>query len=167
MEKLIGPTKAAEARQAFFREVVTPESPWGDREKLRLAGFVERTNIELVFELDPDLPEIPFDLGHLRQVILNIAKNGIEAMSAGGTLTINTGQQAGRVFVQVCDTGKGIPPEIREKVFQPFFSSKPKGTGLGLAISQKIVEAHQGEIAIDSEPQKGTRVTIFLPAMTR
>jgi signal transduction histidine kinase len=52
--------------------------------------------------------------------------------------------------------------EVREKIFQPFFSSKPKGSGLGLAISQKIIEAHQGEIIIDSEPQKGTRVTIFL-----
>ena len=83
-------------------------------------------------------------------------------MEAGGTLTITTGRQADRVFVQICDTGPGIPPEMLEKIFQPFFSSKPKGTGLGLAISQKIIEAHQGEIAIDSEPQKGTGVTISL-----
>lgn len=132
----------------------------------RLEPSLRESNIELAVAPDPNLPEIQFDPDHLRQVILNIAKNGIEAMAEGGTLTIATGQQAGRVFVQVCDTGKGISPEIREKIFQPFFSSKPKGTGLGLAISQKIVEAHQGEIAIESEPQKGTRVTIFLPART-
>jgi two-component system sensor histidine kinase HydH len=131
---------------------------------MRLEPSLRESNIELVVAPDPNLPEIQFDPGHMRQVILNIAKNGIEAMAEGGTLTIATGQQAGRVFVQICDTGKGIPPEIREKIFQPFFSSKPKGTGLGLAISQKIIEAHQGEIAIESEPQKGTRVTIFLKA---
>jgi two-component system sensor histidine kinase HydH len=100
----------------------------------------------------------------MRQVLLNVAKNGIEAMDTGGTLTVATGRQADRVFVQIGDTGKGIPPEIQEKIFQPFFSTKPKGSGLGLAISQKIIEAHQGEITIESEPRKGTRVTIFLRA---
>jgi signal transduction histidine kinase len=64
--------------------------------------------------------------------------------------------------VEIGDTGVGMTPEVREKIFQPFFSSKPKGSGLGLAISQKIIEAHQGEITLDSEPNKGTRVTIFL-----
>ncbi len=129
---------------------------------LLLEPSLRESNIELVLTLDPALPEIQFDPGHLRQVILNIAKNGIEAMSAGGILTVSTGQEGGRVFVQISDTGTGIPPEIWEKIFQPFFSSKPKGSGLGLAISQKIVQAHQGEIAIESEPQKGTRVTILL-----
>ncbi len=128
----------------------------------RLEPSLRESNLELVLKLDPDLPEIQFDPGHLRQVILNIAKNGIEAMDTGGTLTVATGRHADRVFVQILDTGKGIPPEILEKIFQPFFSSKPKGSGLGLAISQKIIEAHQGEITIESEPQKGTRVTIFL-----
>jgi PAS domain S-box-containing protein len=131
---------------------------------LRLEPSLRETNIELSLELAPDLPQVQFDPVHLRQVILNIAKNGIEAMEAGGTLTIITGRQESRVFVQICDTGTGISPEVQEKIFQPFFSSKPKGSGLGLAISQKIIEAHQGEITIASEPQKGTRVTIFLRA---
>jgi PAS domain S-box-containing protein len=130
----------------------------------RLEPSLRESNIELVLKLDPELPEIPFDPGHMRQVLLNIAKNGIEAMDAGGTLTITTGRQAGRIFVEISDTGSGIPQEIQEKIFQPFFSSKAKGSGLGLAISQKIMEAHQGEITIASEPQKGTRVTLFLPA---
>ncbi|MBM4294725.1 MAG: PAS domain S-box protein, partial [Deltaproteobacteria bacterium] len=128
----------------------------------RLEPSLRESGIELLLALDPNLPEIQFDPGHLRQVILNIAKNGIEAMSPGGILSIATGRQAERVFVQISDTGVGIPPEIREKIFQPFFSSKPKGSGLGLAISQRILEAHQGEIAIESEPGKGTRVTIIL-----
>ncbi len=129
---------------------------------LRLEPSMRESNIELSLQLDPDLPQVPFDPAHLRQVILNIAKNGIEAMEGGGTLSIATGRRGERVFVQIGDTGVGIPPEVREKIFQPFFSSKPKGSGLGLAISLKIIEAHQGEIIIDSEPQKGTRVTIFL-----
>jgi sigma-B regulation protein RsbU (phosphoserine phosphatase) len=129
---------------------------------LRLEPSMRESNIELSLQLDPGLPQVPFDPAHLRQVILNIAKNSIEAMEGGGTLAITTSRQGERVCVQIGDTGVGIPPEVREKIFQPFFSSKPKGSGLGLAISQKIIEAHQGEITIDSEPQKGTRVTIFL-----
>jgi PAS domain S-box-containing protein len=128
----------------------------------RLEPSLRENNVELVLGLDPDLPEIQFDPGHIRQVILNIAKNGIEAMTEGGTLTIATGQQADRVFLQVRDSGMGIPPESQDKIFQPFFSSKPKGSGLGLAICQKIIQAHQGEITIESEPQKGTLVTIYL-----
>ncbi len=128
----------------------------------RLEPSMQENNIDLSLQLDPGLPQVPFDPAHLRQVLLNIAKNGIEAMEGGGTLAIATGRRGERVFVEIGDTGVGMTPEIREKIFQPFFSSKPKGSGLGLAISQKIIEAHQGEIAIDSEPQKGTRVTIFL-----
>jgi len=128
----------------------------------RLEPSLRESNIELVLALDPHLPEMQFDPGHLRQVILNITKNAIEAMDAGGTLTIATGRQTGRIFIQIGDTGVGIPPEVLGKIFQPFFSSKPKGSGLGLAISQKIIQAHQGEIVIDSEAHKGTRVTIYL-----
>ena len=83
-----------------------------------------------------------------------------EAMDSGGALTITSGQQAGRLFVKMSDTGEGMSPDIQEKIFQPFFSSKPKGSGLGLAISQKIMDAHQGEIIIDSAPEKGTTVTL-------
>jgi PAS domain S-box-containing protein len=129
----------------------------------RLEPSLREGEIDLVLELDPALPDTRFDPVHLRQVILNLAKNGIEAMSPGGVLTVSTGQQDGKIFVQINDTGSGIPPEVREKIFQPFFSSKPKGSGLGLAISQKIVQAHQGEIAIDSEVNRGTTITILFP----
>jgi PAS domain S-box-containing protein len=129
---------------------------------LRLEPSMRESNIELSLHLDPHLPQMSFDPAHLRQVILNIAKNGIEAMEAGGNLSGATGRQGEGVFVEIGDTGVGMTPEVQEKIFQPFFSSKPKGSGLGLAISQKIIEAHQGEITIDSEPHQGTRVTIFL-----
>jgi signal transduction histidine kinase len=100
----------------------------------------------------------------LSQVLLNIAKNSIEAMPAWGNLTFTSGCHNERVFVQISDTGKGIPHDIIDKIFQPFYSTKPKGSGLGLAISKTIMEAHQGEIKIESEPDKGTSVTVLLNA---
>jgi phosphoserine phosphatase RsbU/P len=128
----------------------------------RLEPSLKENDLELVLDLDPDLPPLPFDPGHLRQALLNIAKNGLEAMAQGGKLTIATSRQPEGLRVEIADTGSGIPPEVLEKIFQPFYSTKPKGSGLGLAISQKIIEAHHGRIAIDSEPGKGTRVSILL-----
>ena len=111
-----------------------------------------------------NLPQVWFDPVHLRQVILNIAKNGIEAMPAGGTLTFTSGREHDRVLVRISDTGEGIAPDIIDKIFQPFYSTKPKGSGLGLAISQTIVTAHQGEIRVESQPHQGTDMTVFLQA---
>ena len=151
-----------------YAKISEPQKRLGDLNALvqetchRLEASIQEKGMTLRLELDRDLPPVQFDPAHLRQVILNIAKNGIEAMPEGGTLTIVSGRQAGRVFVQVSDTGEGIPPEVMGKIFQPFFSTKSKGSGLGLAISQKIIEAHRGEITIESEPHKGSRVTLFL-----
>ena len=151
-----------------YAKISEPQKRLGDLNALveetchRLEASIQEKGMTLRLELDHDLPPVQFDPAHLRQVILNIAKNGIEAMPEGGTLTIGSGREAGRVFVQVSDTGEGIPPEVMGKIFQPFFSTKPKGSGLGLAISQKIIEAHQGEITLESEPHKGSRVTLFL-----
>ena len=151
-----------------FAKISEPQKRLGDLNALvqetcqRLEASIQEKGITLRVELEHDLPPVQFDPAHLRQVILNIAKNGIEAMPEGGVLTIVSGRQAGRVFVQVSDTGEGIPPEVMEKIFQPFFSTNSKGSGLGLAISQKIMEAHQGEISIESYPNQDTRVTLFL-----
>jgi PAS domain S-box-containing protein len=131
---------------------------------LQLEASLHETNIELSLTLDPQLPEVQFDPLHFRQVLLNIAKNSIEAMPAGGNLTFTSGRHHESVFVQVSDTGEGIPPEVIDKVFKPFYSTKPKGSGLGLAISKTIIEAHQGKIEVDSRPRRGTRVTILLKA---
>jgi len=154
------------AEVGSYAKYSEPQKQPGDLNSLiretcqRLEPSLRESNIELVLDLDPGLPTLQFDPGHIRQVILNIAKNGIEAMEQGGTLTIATRQQPGAVIVQISDTGKGMPPEVLDKIFKPFFSTKPKGSGLGLAISQKIMEAHQGEIAIASAPGQGTQVTI-------
>ncbi len=127
----------------------------------RLEPSLRESGIRLVLDLDPNLPYIKFDPLHLRQVILNIAKNGIEAMGEGGTLTLSTGQKPDGVVLQISDTGDGIPADVLDKIFQPFYSTKPKGSGLGLTIAQKIIEAHKGKITIESEIHEGTRFTIF------
>ena len=151
-----------------YAKISEPQKRLGDLNALiqetchRLEPIIQERDITLRLELDPNLPPVRFDPVHLRQVILNIAKNGIEAMPHGGTLTIVSGREADRVLVHISDTGEGIPPELLEKIFQPFFSTKAKGSGLGLAISQKIIEAHQGTITLESEPHQGTRVTFFL-----
>jgi len=133
----------------------------------RLQPSLEEKDIELALHLDPDLQLIRFDPVHLRQVILNIAKNGLEAMAQGGTLTISTGRRQDQIIIQVADTGEGIPPDILDKVFQPFYSTKTKGSGLGLSICQTIMKSHQGDISIESAPQKGTQVTVRLNAASQ
>jgi PAS domain S-box-containing protein len=128
----------------------------------KLAATLQDHRVKLAMQLDSNLPQIQFDPLLLRQVLLNIAKNGIEAMPAGGTLTFASGRDNDRVLVRISDSGEGIPPDIMDKIFQPFYSTKPKGSGLGLAISQTIVKAHQGEIRVESELHQGTGVTVFL-----
>jgi PAS domain S-box-containing protein len=131
---------------------------------LNLEPSLQENRIKLAVNLDPNLPQVQFDPLLFRQVLLNIAKNGIEAMPAGGTLTFTSGRDDDRVLVRISDSGEGIAPDIMDKIFQPFYSTKPKGSGLGLAISQTIVTAHQGEIRVESQPHQGTGVTVFLQA---
>ena len=129
---------------------------------LKLEASLPDNQVKLAMHLDANLPQIQFDPLLLRQVLLNIAKNGIEAMPAGGTLTFTSAWDNDRALVRISDSGEGIPPDIMDKIFQPFYSTKPKGSGLGLAISQTIVKAHQGEMRVKSEPHQGTDVTVFL-----
>jgi PAS domain S-box-containing protein len=156
------------AEVGTYAKLAEPHKQTGDPNALiqevcdRLAPVLQESGINLSLELDPDLPQMQFDPVYLRQVFLNIAKNAVEAMPDGGTLTITSGRQDSRLLVQIADTGGGIPPEHLDKVFQPFFSTKSKGSGLGLAISRGIAQAHQGEIILDSEPGRGTRVNILL-----
>jgi signal transduction histidine kinase len=127
--------------------------------------ILEEKGISLQLDLDPALPSFPFDQDHIRQVILNLLKNGFEAMVQPGTLSVVSRTSPGNILVHISDTGPGIPPDILAKIFQPFFSTKPRGSGLGLAISQQIMAAHQGEIHIASELGKGTKVSLSFPLL--
>lgn len=109
--------------------------------------------------------EYVLDHEKCQQVVINLLINGIDAVDANeGRVTVETENVNGDVHVRVSDTGRGIPPEEMEKVFEPFYTSKKQGTGLGLAISKKIVEAHDGRITVSSELGKGTTFTVVLPA---
>ena len=125
-------------------------------------------NIEKRMNLAPDLPTVYADGKQMQQVFLNLILNAFQAMSGGGTLTITTGRviRQGReyVFIDVADTGPGIPPQILEKIFTPFFTTKAQGTGLGLPICCKLIKLHNGDIRVSSDDRNGTVFTIELPA---
>lgn len=105
----------------------------------------------------------------MQQVFLSIIKNALEAMTPGGHLGITVSPQKGGRTIQITISNDGapIPAEHVSKLFEPFFTTKRSGTGLGLATVKKIVDEHQGEIAITSGPDQGTTVTIHLPATQR
>ena len=121
----------------------------------------EEHHINLKLSLDDKLQPMAFDPTHLSQCFLHLLKNALEAMPQGGILTVTTSRQDNQVLVEFVDTGQGMSPEVLEKSLQAFYSTKPGGSGLGLAICQKIMEVHGGEIKVQSEPQKGTRVTLM------
>jgi signal transduction histidine kinase len=124
-----------------------------------------RNGLHVEVQVDPAVPPFAFDADQLTQVLWNIARNGVEAMEGRGRLTLDVGRQNGEVLITVADTGPGIPPEERRRIFQPFVSKKPGGTGLGLAIAQRIVAAHGGRIDVESAPEQGSRFTIYLPVV--
>jgi signal transduction histidine kinase len=104
------------------------------------------------------------DREKLKQVVINLIVNAIEAMKEGGTLVARTALESGRVVLRIEDTGAGIDPAHLAEVFEPFFTTKEGGTGLGLSIVRKIVDQHGGDVRIASERGKGTCVTVLLPA---
>jgi signal transduction histidine kinase len=104
----------------------------------------------------------------LRQVFSNVIKNALEAIDprrSDGRVIINLVPEEDRAVVEVIDNGAGIAPEDREKIFLPFFTTKPSGTGLCMAIGKKIVDLHGGDISVESAPGRGTRVRVSLPAV--
>jgi signal transduction histidine kinase len=121
-------------------------------------------------ELHPlALPEEPTwvrgEPGALEQLFLNLLLNAAEALEPGGEAGIDIDQGSGLIRISVWDTGKGIPPDEIDRVFEPFFSTSPEGTGLGLPIAQRITRAHGGELQLDSAPGEGTTAQILLPAI--
>lgn len=119
--------------------------------------------IQLVTHLADNLPKISFDMNQMKQVLINLVKNAMEAMDDGGTITVITEHRGDQVAIDVHDTGKGIPPEVLPNIFNPFFTTKKTGTGLGLAVINKIIEDHHGSITVSSSKEKGTTFSVALP----
>jgi PAS domain S-box-containing protein len=109
----------------------------------------------------------PIDGTQMQQVLVNLVKNAMQAMTRGGTLTLQTGETPEHVWVSVTDTGGGIPEEQISRIFEPFYTTKKKGTGLGLMIVQRIVRAHEGRIELESHVGRGTTFRIWLPLHER
>jgi signal transduction histidine kinase len=120
---------------------------------------------KIVRDFDSYLPDTSSDPQQLQQIFLNIFLNAAEAMPGGGTVTVKTGSDTapGTIFIEVSDTGNGIPAEAMEQIFKPFFTTKVKGTGLGLAVSRRLVEEHGGRIIAGNNADGGATFKVILP----
>jgi PAS domain S-box-containing protein len=120
-------------------------------------------SIKLTRKLDASLPEINVDPDQIKQVVVNIITNAVQAMPEGGRLLIGAREKDKFLEVEVTDTGCGIPQEAVDKIFDPLFTTKAKGIGLGLAVCKSIIDRHEGNIAVKSKVGEGTTFNIKLP----
>jgi two-component system, NtrC family, sensor histidine kinase HydH len=160
-------TQLLEFARPLTMERVPTSLPAVIRHGLKMVeGEAHRKGIGIETDL-AEIGEIPLDADRMTQVFLNLYLNAITAMDAGGLLRVSLAPRDERtVRVAVADTGIGIPREDLPRVFDPYFTTRSSGTGLGLAIVHKIVEAHGGEVHLESEPGHGTTAVILLPVKT-
>jgi signal transduction histidine kinase len=126
----------------------------------------KRVNSRTMYE--DDFPLLELDRDAIKQVLLNLVLNAIQAMPEGGELMVRlTIDGKSRAVVDVTDTGEGMPPEVRERVWQPYYSRRKTGTGMGLPLVRRLVEEHDGSISVVSDVGKGTRFTMKLPITGR
>jgi two-component system sensor kinase FixL len=141
----------------------------GDLEKLLeetlnlFRGAFKEQHIKLRRVRKNPLPPLSFDAQQMHQVLINLFKNSLEAMPRGGELTVVSRVRDGQAEISISDTGEGMTPEVRAKIFQPYFTTKEKGTGLGLAICRNILEEHGGGIFAESTPGQGSTFTLQIP----
>ena len=126
-------------------------------------------DVRLSFQLARDLPSIMADGVQIQQVVLNLIRNGIDAVEEGrvpdGKVVVRTGRAGPKAIrVSVEDNGPGLPAEVEDKLFQPFFTTKRGGMGMGLSISKSIASAHKGRISFGRNPTGGTAFHLTLPA---
>ena len=128
---------------------------------------IENRGITIKTRLSRNLTATPVDATQLQQVLVNLVKNATQAMTTGGTLTLQTGENSDGVWLSVTDTGGGIAQEQINRIFEPFYTTKKKGSGLGLMIVQRIVRAHNGRIELESHVGRGTTFRVWLPLHER
>jgi len=133
-------------------DVVTTVTPEAEARGITIKGDCPR-----------DLPEVNADPAMIRQALLNLALNGCQAMTDGGTLRIGCHSAGRRVHIDVEDTGVGIPPENLQKIFDLYFTTKERGSGIGLSMVYRIVQLHDGEVEVQSTPGRGTRFRLAFP----
>ena len=126
-------------------------------------GEAQQSKVQIRVVASSTLPPLKADREYFRQTLLNLILNGLQAMPEGGTLTLEAKTSNGNFLIAVTDTGTGITAENQRRIFEPYFTTKPKGTGLGLAISRRIIEAHGGTITVFSKAGQGARFQISFP----
>ena len=134
------------------------------RQSLERCSIPEHVKVEVAVEVPEELSMLNVDPLQMGQVLTNFIVNGVQAMPNGGSLRLATRLVSGKeTEISVTDTGDGISPENRKKLFQPLFTTKPKGIGLGLVVCKNLVEANGGRIEVESEPGKGTTFAVLFP----
>ncbi|MGJ8649311.1 MAG: two-component system sensor histidine kinase NtrB [Opitutaceae bacterium] len=159
-----------------FLEAVRPQKP--ELNELDLVDLVDEVlrvqeaelrdrKLDVNVEVDSELPAILGDRGQLKQVFFNLIKNAMEAMQAGGQLSIVTRKDDDFVYMQFIDTGSGISEEELSRVFQAYYTTKKEGHGLGMMIVQRIMREHGGQISLESRKDRGTVITLQFPQQHR
>ncbi|MBN1439029.1 MAG: PAS domain-containing protein [Anaerolineales bacterium] len=156
------------ARGQDFRPAPTDIAALVRRVLARMQPVLERAGVKSLFSAPEDLPQAMADPMSIEQVILNLIDNAAKAMPEGGHLGVSlqlSALESGApaVEVRVADTGQGLPPQVREKLFQPYVTTRSDGHGLGLALSRHILDAHRGALRADTYPGSGTVFRVFLP----
>jgi signal transduction histidine kinase len=133
--------------------------------RLELEQRACAAGVELKVEADPALPRVDVDRPLVAVALVGLAENALEAMPGGGELTLRAEYVGGgeAIAITLADTGPGIPVELRERIFEPFFSTKGGGTGLGMPIAREVARAHGGRIEIGDRPGGGARIRFELP----
>jgi PAS domain S-box-containing protein len=159
-----------------FLQAIRPVSPQLKPDSLNdvvektlnlLRPELDNRGLTVTAKLARRLAATPIDTTQMQQVLVNLIKNAMQAMTKGGTLTLQTGENDDGVWVSVADTGDGIPQDQINRIFEPFYTTKKKGSGLGLMIVQRIVRAHNGRIEIESHVGRGTTFRIWMPLHER
>jgi signal transduction histidine kinase len=132
-------------------------------EALSAALAQARGPVDVRREVAPDLPLVPVDARLLRQALVNVILNAVQAMPEGGPLSVRARARDGFAVLEVEDAGPGIPDEVRHRIFEPFFTTKATGTGLGLAVVKRILDGHRGRIEVSAAPGGGTTFALHLP----
>jgi two-component system, NtrC family, sensor histidine kinase HydH len=128
-----------------------------------LSGQAETRKVKLELVGAEAVPAVAGEEERLRQVLINLALNALDATPAGGGVQLSAGEEPGRVWLTIDDSGPGIPQEVRERIFEPFFTTKAEGSGLGLSIVHAIVTQHEGTLEVGTSPGGGARFILRLP----
>ena len=147
------------------RKSIEMDVPTLLHEAFGMAALQHHRKVETRWELPEDLPKVIGNPVLIREALSNILANALDAVSDGGLITTSVSRIDTTIIVKISDDGVGIPQEMKEHLFEPFYSSKPNGSGLGLFAAKHILEMHQGSVEVESTEGHGTSVTVTLPAV--